>query len=1190
MTPLSRAAPQLPIPGRWLVDSVIVLRTASSRSDTSRRTLRLSVTAEKSCWVNLPQSLASSLYDAGLQPPQLLQIQEEGPAGTRAAHTAARSAYVGWGGGVSRQPGTLEMSAVLAGCLKLQPGAVLGLRWPPRSLGQAATSVTVEPLGSSDWEVLEANAGHMEDVMLSQAGFMAPGQPVCVWARQQAVIKLKVLGCQPPGLPVVRLTHSTEVHVVPRPRSQTASSPHSATGAKTGNPRYPAARPAESAEKQWGGLAAPVLLRLLLMPPLLQVKLHPQRPGTAEAGRPNAVVGLPGDCWPASNPSSVPGLQQQLCSQDRVAGDGGRTGQATAACPSGISPPACAAVAKSYLTVAAFGHPQLVTQLRASRQQDGPVRVVLQGAAAAVLPALPLLLLPSSTCPAGHLMVAPPVAQLLGLQQHQQAAVQAEAGPEVGSGSAQGQLRVDLRLAPAQHSHTSEVRDNSRHDQDGLYSNAQLQGQEGGSSLAVIQAAAQGLGLEAVEGGAVEGAGCGEQGGLPGVQCSDLAAVVRAWLAAQLHAAVASYTWHGPASDSSSSSTVTGVRTSPGYGSATGGGGAAAAAGGAAAGGGAGGGVGSEQPPWPSLPRSALLHLSTPGPSPSSCCFLLHLAPGQQPCPPGDRWLSSQQLLGELASMTAAVVLGSVMDSTGAAAEQPPAASLPYGTPAWPMALGQLSRANQAGGLASSADADVEGERAADLVQAAVWPSQLFEAGLKRVLPALQSAAVQGCPGHLLVTGPEGSGKGDMLTALGSALAHQPDLACHVVQIRCEEVAGLGPGEAQALLLRAHSQALAAAPSVLLLHRLDKLVPSKQVAGAGAGAGTGGAAGEAEAEGEGAALEARARLLGQLLDACTAQRLVVVASAGSAAGLHVMLRQACRLEYELRLPPVTAQGRAQLLASSRLQACGVAYQADAVSHLAQQVDGYSTSDLHTLSQRAALEAFTRTLQPRASTVPAPHVAVCVTDVERAVRDYVPPLFWKLGAGAAKRQGLGVDGVEGWEDVGGLQEARAALLDALELPLSHARLAASAPLRLRTGLLLYGPPGCGKTHVVRAAVAAMSRKLGVRYISVKGPELLNKYIGASEAAVRDLFSRAAAAAPSVLFFDEFDSIAPPRGHDSTGVTDRVVNQLLTELDGVEGLRGVCVLAATSRPDLIDAALLRPGRLDRLVLCGLPNEVE
>ena len=121
-------------------------------------------------------------------------------------------------------------------------------------------------------------------------------------------------------------------------------------------------------------------------------------------------------------------------------------------------------------------------------------------------------------------------------------------------------------------------------------------------------------------------------------------------------------------------------------------------------------------------------------------------------------------------------------------------------------------------------------------------------------------------------------------------------------------------------------------------------------------------------------------------------------------------------------------------------------------------------------------------------------------------------------------------------------------------------------------------------VALAAVAAA----GLRCVSVKGPELLNKYIGQSEAGVRDVFRRrAAAAAPCALFFDEFDAIAPRRGHDSTGVTDRVVNQFLTELDGVEGLAGVTVLAATSRPDLIDPALLRPGRLDRLLLCPFPN---
>jgi peroxin-1 len=138
------------------------------------------------------------------------------------------------------------------------------------------------------------------------------------------------------------------------------------------------------------------------------------------------------------------------------------------------------------------------------------------------------------------------------------------------------------------------------------------------------------------------------------------------------------------------------------------------------------------------------------------------------------------------------------------------------------------------------------------------------------------------------------------------------------------------------------------------------------------------------------------------------------------------------------------------------------------------------------------------------------------------------------------------------------------------------------------VLLYGPPGCGKTHAVRAAVAAT----GVRFIGVKGPELLNKYIGASEEAVRGVFARAQAAAPCALFFDEFDSIAPQRGSgsDSTGVTERMVNQLLTELDGVEKLQGVCVIAASNRPDLIDAALLRPGRLDRLIYCGLPNITE
>ena len=171
----------------------------------------------------------------------------------------------------------------------------------------------------------------------------------------------------------------------------------------------------------------------------------------------------------------------------------------------------------------------------------------------------------------------------------------------------------------------------------------------------------------------------------------------------------------------------------------------------------------------------------------------------------------------------------------------------------------------------------------------------------------------------------------------------------------------------------------------------------------------------------------------------------------------------------------------------------------------------------------------------------------------------------------------------FSSIGGLRSTRATLLETLQYPTLYAPIFARCPLRLRSGLLLYGYPGCGKTLLA----SAVAGECGLNFISVKGPEILNKYIGASEKAVRDLFERAQAARPCVLFFDEFDSVAPKRGHDSTGVTDRVVNQLLTQMDGAEGLQGVYVLAATSRPDLIDPALLRPGRLDKSLMCDMPD---
>uniref|UniRef100_A0A4X2LVQ2 Peroxisomal ATPase PEX1 n=1 Tax=Vombatus ursinus TaxID=29139 RepID=A0A4X2LVQ2_VOMUR len=174
---------------------------------------------------------------------------------------------------------------------------------------------------------------------------------------------------------------------------------------------------------------------------------------------------------------------------------------------------------------------------------------------------------------------------------------------------------------------------------------------------------------------------------------------------------------------------------------------------------------------------------------------------------------------------------------------------------------------------------------------------------------------------------------------------------------------------------------------------------------------------------------------------------------------------------------------------------------------------------------------------------------------------------------------------GWDKIGGLHEVRQILMDTIQLPAKYPDLFSNLPIRQRTGILLYGPPGTGKTLIA----GVIARESGMNFISIKGPELLSKYIGASEQAVRDIFIRAQAAKPCILFFDEFESIAPRRGHDNTGVTDRVVNQLLTQLDGVEGLEGVYVLAATSRPDLIDPALLRPGRLDKCVYCPPPDEI-
>ncbi|KAL2919052.1 Peroxisome biosynthesis protein pex1 [Polyrhizophydium stewartii] len=237
--------------------------------------------------------------------------------------------------------------------------------------------------------------------------------------------------------------------------------------------------------------------------------------------------------------------------------------------------------------------------------------------------------------------------------------------------------------------------------------------------------------------------------------------------------------------------------------------------------------------------------------------------------------------------------------------------------------------------------------------------------------------------------------------------------------------------------------------------------------------------------------------------------------------------------------------------------------------VASQMDGFTVADMQQIYERARHSSVMRRIKSK-----QPDAMLAQEDFVQALEGFKPSATRNI-----KLQSSGVS----WDSIGGMEETKQMLLQTLQWPTLYPQIFASSPLRLRSGLLLYGYPGCGKTMLA----SAVAKECGLNFISVKGPELLNKYIGASEKAVRDLFERAQAAKPCCLFFDEFDSIAPRRGHDNTGVTDRVVNQMLTQMDGAEGLDGVFVLAATSRPDLIDPALLRPGRLDKMVLCDMPS---
>lgn len=249
-----------------------------------------------------------------------------------------------------------------------------------------------------------------------------------------------------------------------------------------------------------------------------------------------------------------------------------------------------------------------------------------------------------------------------------------------------------------------------------------------------------------------------------------------------------------------------------------------------------------------------------------------------------------------------------------------------------------------------------------------------------------------------------------------------------------------------------------------------------------------------------------------------------------------------------------------------------------INRLAKATKQYQPCDLDTLIDVALHDSLMKNLNSNSGDLPRV-LPVTEDNITHALAESVPNSAQKINLKLHSNRTLA--------DVGGLNEVKQLIINTVMLPVRYPKIFANLPLRAQNSILLYGMPGTGKTLLVEA----IANESGLNFIGVKGPELLSKYIGASEQSVRQLFAKAKAAAPCILFFDEFDSLAPRRGHDSTGVTDRIVNQMLTLLDGLEEMqRDVYILAATSRPDLIDLALLRPGRFDRCVACDLPNKAE
>ena len=411
-------------------------------------------------------------------------------------------------------------------------------------------------------------------------------------------------------------------------------------------------------------------------------------------------------------------------------------------------------------------------------------------------------------------------------------------------------------------------------------------------------------------------------------------------------------------------------------------------------------------------------------------------------------------------------------------------------------------------------------------------------------------------PKGVILHGPPGTGK----TLLAKAVANETN--ANFYTIGGPEIMSKFYGESEERLRNVFQEAQKNAPSIILIDELDSIAPKRE-----------------EVSGE---VERRivAQLL-SLMDGLKARgKVVVIGATNRINAIDPALRRPGRFDREIEIGVPDRDGRLDIL---QIHTRGMPLEKDVnLERLADITHGFVGADLQALAKEAAIRALRRILPEidlSAESIPADTLNKIIVKMQ----DFIDVVN-EMEPSAMREVFVEVPDVK-WEDIGGLETIKQELREAVEWPLKYQGMFAYADATPPKGILLYGPPGTGKTLMAKAT----ANESEANFISIKGPELLSKWVGESEKGVREIFRKARQAAPCIIFFDEIDAIAPVRGGDfgTSHVTERVISQMLTELDGLEVLTNVVVIAATNRPDIIDPALLRPGRFDRLLYVPPPD---